>query len=238
MMLRRSFRRDIEAQADTSCTYGAILTLQSFLARRCRFLVAEDLKAATEKLKKDLRVATKRDDDVKAKYDVAAAFLDVSCEKVNVFLVGLCLLCDCDPVGQKTTLDVMNEAGKGDDFNGLSDEVSGPAAITENLLLHAALDDPDEAVLLAPLKQLIDRGGRRTEWASLHLVACMCRDGKKWVGGRKTNKEVRVCEERRFRTLRSLLLTPRCRFLVACRFRTPSISLGCWPPSWRSSLRS
>ncbi|GMH52466.1 hypothetical protein TL16_g01237 [Triparma laevis f. inornata] len=148
----------------------------------------EELKIKTEQIKKDLRVASKRDEDVKSKYDVAAAILDVSCEKTNAFLVGLCLLCDCDEDNQKLIVDVMNQAGKDDDFNGIT-TVSN-SAVTESILLHMALEDPEEQILLAPLKQLIDRGGRRTEWATLHLVGSLCRDQKKGILGRRTNKKV------------------------------------------------
>ncbi|GMI11983.1 hypothetical protein TrVE_jg13990 [Triparma verrucosa] len=148
----------------------------------------EELKIKTEQIKKDLRVASKRDEDVKSKYDVAAAILDVSCEKVNAFLVGLCLLCDCDEENQELIVNVMNEAGKDDDFNGIT-TVSNSAA-TESLLMHMALEDPEEQILLAPLKQLIDRGGRRTEWATLHLVGSLCRDKRKAISGRRTNKKV------------------------------------------------
>lgn len=109
-------------------------------------------------------------------------------------MVGLCLLCDCDEDNQKLIVDVMNEAGKDDDFNGIT-TVSNSAA-TESILLHMALEDPEEQILLAPLKQLIDRGGRRTEWATLHLVGSLCRDQKKGISGRRTNKKVRHCEER------------------------------------------
>ena len=48
----------------------------------------------------DLRIADKRNAEVKAKYDVVANILDASCEKVNALLCSICALCVGDEEGQ------------------------------------------------------------------------------------------------------------------------------------------
>ena len=88
------------------------LTSLSLASLATSFLVASLPLPLFASLIADLRIADKRNEEVKAKYDVVANILDASCEKVNTLVCCLCALTIWDEEGQNEVIDALNNYGR------------------------------------------------------------------------------------------------------------------------------
>ena len=145
----------------------------------------EFLKVKLETVRKDLRIAHKRNEEVKAKYDVVANILDASCEKVNALLCCICALSVGDEERQNEVIEALNDYGRIDLVNQSKSEAR--SSVLGTLLLEEA--NKASHPILPSLNQLITKGGHRTLWSSLHLVGCLCKTSSLSLNGFKPNRK-------------------------------------------------